>query len=160
MEQTIAEPPLTLIGWREWAGLPKLGIARIKCKIDTGARTSALHAYFVQPYQAGMTEMVRFGVHLRQGRLEPSCICEAPILDRRFVTDSGGHREMRIVIATTVALGTEDWPIELTLTDRDTMRFRMLLGRTAINRRFMVDPSASYLVGKRRRRKRRQGEVK
>ncbi|MDH3713011.1 MAG: RimK/LysX family protein [Gammaproteobacteria bacterium] len=137
-----------VLGWREWVGLPELGIDRLKCKVDTGARSSALHAYFVEPFSENGRARVRFGIHPLQRRSKPEIVCVADVLDERMVSDSGGHRENRIVIATPIVLGASSWAVEITLTDRDTMRFRMLLGRTAINCRYVVDPSASYLAGK------------
>jgi len=137
-----------VLGWREWVSLPELGIGQIKCKVDTGARSSALHAYFVERFSENGRSRVRFGIHPRQRRNQPAIVCVADVLDERLVSDSGGHREKRIVIATPVVLGASSWSAEITLTDRDTMRFRMLLGRTAIERRYVVDPSASYLAGK------------
>lgn len=136
------------IGWREWLALPELGIPQIKAKIDTGARTSALHAFFVEPYIYQGREMVRFGVHPLQKRLDIEIICNSPVKDFRRVSDSGGHREMRYVIETLLQIGQQRWPIEITLTNRDNMSFRMLLGRTAMQG-IDIRPDCSYLCGRR-----------
>jgi hypothetical protein len=135
------------IGWREWLALPMLQIPAIKAKIDTGARTSALHAFFVEPFERNGMQMVRFGVHPLQKRLDLEIICEAPVKDYRAVSDSGGHREMRYVIETEVVLGDLKKRIEMTLTNRDNMKFRMLLGRTAMAG-MSVLPDRSYLTGR------------
>lgn len=137
----------TRIGWREWCSLPELEIPNIKAKVDTGARTSALHAFFVEPYEENGRQMVRFGVHPIQKRVDIEIVCCCLIKDFRQVSDSGGHQEMRYVIETPVKLGDRIWPIEMTLTNRDSMKFRMLLGRTALPG-IIVEPSRSYLFGR------------
>ncbi|WP_445475385.1 ATP-dependent zinc protease family protein [Methanococcoides methylutens] len=134
-----------MLGWREWVALPDLGLHAIKAKVDTGARTSALHAFNVELYKEDGVEMVRFLVHPIQNDQEHQIECIAPLKDRRQVTDSGGHVEMRYVIETDVVIASRRYPIELTLTDRDTMRFRMLLGRSAMENWAVVDPGASFL---------------
>jgi len=137
-----------IVGWREWAALPQLKIKRIKLKVDTGARTSALHAFNVRPLRKGGKDFVRFEVHPLQRNEEFLQKCVCPIRDYRWVTDSGGKREKRFVIETPIRLGSEEWPIEITLTGRDQMRFRMLLGRNAVKHRFLVDPAGSYRMKK------------
>ena len=144
--------PSTL-GWREWVALPDLNLPAIKAKVDTGARTSALHAYLIEPYSRDGIDMLRFCIHPIQHNQDFSVECHAPVFDFREVTDSGGHREMRYVIRSKIIVGEDSWPIELTLTNRDTMRFRMLLGRRAMLDRYVVDPAASYITGKLRPRK-------
>ncbi|MDH3229987.1 MAG: ATP-dependent zinc protease [Alphaproteobacteria bacterium] len=132
------------IGWREWVGLPALGIERIKAKVDTGARTAALHAWSIEPFDRNGETWVRFDIHPVQRDNQIRVSCEARLRGRRAVRSSGGHSQMRLVIVTEVILGGQSWPIEVTLTNRDQMGFRMLLGRASVRGRFVVDPSTSY----------------
>ncbi len=148
---------LSLIGWREWVGLPRLGISRIKAKVDTGARSSALHAYDIHEFQRDGNRWVRFKVHPIQRDSHNFIETEARILDHRIVRSSNGKSEQRPVIETTVEMLGISQSVELTLTNRDAMGFRMLLGRQAIRRRFVVDAGKSYYGGKpKRKRKKRQ----
>ena len=144
---------LLTFGWREWVSLPELGISAIKAKVDTGARTSALHAFEVSPFTDGGRERVEFRMHPVQKDTGTVVTCTADVLDKRVVTDSGGHREERFVIRTELQIGRHHWPIEMTLTARDDMLFRMLIGRTAMKGRAQVNPARSYVIGKKKKSK-------
>ncbi len=149
-QKSKSHPPL-IIGWRETLDLPELGIQRIKAKIDTGARSSALHAFDVHIIERNGTSKVRFKVHPYQKDTKQTIIAEADLIDRREVKSSTGHAQLRPVIQTTVQLGEQLLSIELTLTNRDVMGFRMLLGRQAIRKRFLVDPGKSFLQSHRKK---------
>ena len=137
-----------MVGWAEWVTLPDLGLPAIKAKIDTGARTSALHAFQIEPFGPASAPMVRFGIHPIPGRTDVAVFCSAPLLERREVTSSNGERESRCVISTTVSMGERTRPIQVTLANRGNMAYRMLLGRQAIRSDMRVDPAASYLQPK------------
>lgn len=136
------------IGWREWLALPGLGIPAIKAKIDTGARSSAIHAYSIETQSIDGIEYAIFQVHPFQDDLSHSVTCKAPIADRRVVRDSGGHEEERLFITTAVEFMGKRWDAEFSLTNRETMAFRMLLGRTSIvGGELAVDPALSFTQG-------------
>jgi hypothetical protein len=135
-------PPV--IGWREWVGLPDLGIPRVKAKVDTGARSSSLHAFHMQPFERDGVEWIRFQVHPLQRKSAETVTVEAPILEYRSVRSSSGVSQRRPVIVTRIELLGVSWPVELTLARRDQMGFRMLLGRQAFRGRFLVDAGRSY----------------
>lgn len=121
-----------VIGWREWAALPKLGLPAIKAKIDTGARTSALHAFRLETFGPEDNPRVRFWVHPVEGREDIEVKCTAKVLDRRQVVSSNGKSELRYIIRTPIRIGDREWPIEISLSNRETMTHRMLIGRTAL----------------------------
>ena len=135
-----------MIGWREWASLPDFEVKRINAKIDTGAKTSALHAFRIREVMLGGEEHVEFFLHPVQRRKKPEVFCRAPLAGRRVVRSSNGQEEERYVIETRLCLGGKIWKIDLTLTNRDAMGFRLLVGRDALRRKFVIDPGASYLL--------------
>jgi hypothetical protein len=137
-----------VIGWREWLSIPSLRIDRIKAKIDTGARTSAIHAYHIEKINKRGTPHISFIIHPIQRQSTPAIPCIAELRDERVVRSSSGHVQRRYVIEVDVSLGDRTWPIELTLADRDPMGFRMLLGRQALRNQFLIDPDQSFIVGR------------
>ena len=138
---------LSKVGWREWVRLTDLGVAAIKAKIDTGARTSALHCFAIEPFRKSGSLWVRFEVHPIQRSSAVKIKCEARAVDERAVRNSGGQVERRYIIQTKLMLGDRVWPIELALANRDQMGFRMLLGRTALDGRALIEPGRSFLAG-------------
>jgi len=147
---------LPVIGWREWIALPDLGIEAIKVKIDTGARSSALHAFEMETFSQNGKSMVQFKVHPYQGDTKQVVTVIGEVIETRQVRNSGGQTELRPVIQTIVELSGERWQIELTLTNRDEMGFRMLLGREAVRKRFLIDSGKSYLRSSAKSHKLRQ----
>jgi len=137
--------PERVLGWREWVGLPQLGVRTIKAKLDTGARSSALHAFDVETFRRRGRSMVRFGVLPIQRSKLNQLGCEAEVIDERDVRSSTGSLQRRLVIATTVFMLETEFPLELTLASRDQMGFRLLLGRQALAHRFLVDSGRSFL---------------
>ena len=136
-----------ILGSEEWFSFPDLGIPSIKARVDSGAKTSALHAVNITPFLKDDTNWVRFDINPIQKNQKTVIHCEAPLVDKRIVKSSSGFREQRYVIQTTLDIGADSWPIEMTLTNRDSMGFRMLLGREAMSGRALVDPEQSYLIG-------------
>ncbi len=148
-----------IIGFREWISLPGIGLSAIKAKIDTGAKTSSLHAYDIYLEKEGKKTYVNFKVHPLQKEFSIISTCRALLVDRRVVTDSGGHKEERYVIRTTLVMGGIKKKIELTLSNRESMKYRMLIRRAALDQ-FYIDPSQSYLTGKTLRQRRYLKELK
>ncbi len=142
--QSVQQP--RLIGWREWVALPQLGSAAIRAKIDTGARSSALHVDWLEEDLRADAMWLRFGLRPRRSRRE--LVCAAMAIDRRRVTDSGGQTTERWFIRTVLRLAGQEFEVEINLTSRRTMLFPLLLGRSALQRRFQVDPAQSFLCGR------------
>ncbi|MBS8229221.1 30S ribosomal protein S6--L-glutamate ligase [Vannielia litorea] len=149
----MSDPEMLQFGWEEWISLPGLGVPALRAKVDTGARTSALHAFDIETFGPSARPKVRFTVHPIPGRDDLVIPCSAPISDRREVTSSNGEKELRYVIETTLEVAGQSWPIEVTLTDRSTMNSRMLLGRQAMKNHISIvatdrfcQPELSYDV--------------
>lgn len=137
-----------MLGWREWVSLPSLGIIEIKAKLDTGAKTSALHAWDLRVRTVEGQERISFRVHPMQREKQKSVLCEAQLLDQRWITNSSGMGEHRYIISTDLQIGASSWPIELSLTNREAMGFPMIIGREAMRDRLIVDPRASFRAGR------------
>ena len=143
----------SIIGWREWLSLPELKIKNIKAKIDTGAKTSALHAFDIEIIKKGKKKFVNFKIHPEQRNQKKVIKTQSELIEQRLVKNSGGKVTLRPVIITEIKLGPLKWNIEITLVNRDEMGFRMLLGRDAIKNFLLVNPGKSFLIGKKKRRK-------
>ena len=137
----------TIVGWREWIALPAFGLPAVKAKLDTGARTSALHAFNIETLERNGSTWVKFDAHPLHGNDDVVVRCSAPLVDTRRVRNPG-RSERRFVIETLVGLGGIEWPIELTLTNRDEMGFRALIGREALRGHWIVDPALSHRAGR------------
>lgn len=148
------------LGWREWVALPDFGVSHVKAKIDTGAATSSMHAFNLRRFERDGEPWVRFEIHPWQRSRLDAVKVEAPVADERKVRPSTGKAELRPVIVTTVEIGGEVLPLEFTLTRRDTMGFRMLIGRQALRGRFVVDAGGSYRGGKPSKRIQQRNETR
>jgi ribosomal protein S6--L-glutamate ligase len=136
-----------ILGSEEWCSFPEIGIPAIKARVDSGAKTSALHAINIAPFLKEEENWVKFDINPIQNNLKTVIHCQAKLVDKRIVKSSSGFREQRYVIQTTLKIGNDSWEIEMTLTNRDSMGFRMLLGREAMSGRILVDPEQKYLLG-------------
>ena len=138
-----------VVGAEEWCMFSTLGVPAIKARVDSGAKTSSIHAFNIQTFKRDNNPWVSFEIHPLQQNRTTTIRCEAPVIDRRNVKSSSGESEKRFVIKVPMQLGDHEWDVELTLTNRDSMGYRMLLGREAMNNRILVDPSESFLLGDR-----------
>jgi hypothetical protein len=138
-------PPL--VGWREWAALPTFCDHKIKAKLDTGAKMSAIHAFRIEEIEEDDGLWVEFYLHPAQKRRRPEIFCRAPVIDRRLIRSSNGAVQERLIVTSTLQLGGLRWPIEISLANRDDMGFRLLLGRDALRRRVTIDPARSFVLG-------------
>ncbi|HBK92467.1 MAG TPA: ATP-dependent zinc protease [Parvularcula sp.] len=135
------------IGWCEWVSLPAFGVDAIKAKIDTGAKTSAIHAWRIRELRVGGRAFAEFVLHPAEGRSRPEILCRAPIAGRRVIKSSNGIGEARIIIRTRLKVGKRSWPIDLSLANRDQMGFRLLIGRDALGERALIHPAREYMLG-------------
>jgi len=146
MKKFKISPPILIAGWREWAELPDLNISKIKVKLDTGAKTSSLHAFDLSTFTNKGEEWLRFDVHPIQDNdtIRRTCVC--PIVDHRWITSSSGHSQKRFIIQTTLKIGEYSSLVEISLAKRDEMGFRMLIGRNALKKKALIDPGRSFLL--------------
>lgn len=146
----------TVLGWREWVSLPGLGVPWVKAKLDTGARSSAIHAFDIEPFGRETVDWVRYSIHPWQRTAEEAVACESRVIAQRSIRSSSGHSEVRYVVSMDLSLAGRMVTAEVTLSRRDEMGFRMLVGREALRQGFLVDPARSYLGGRPSRSVRRQ----
>ena len=144
---------LPIIGWREWVGLPGLGVKKIKAKVDSGARSSSLHASGIEEFTLDQQSYVRFFIHPNHKNVKKKVPAQARLVEMRSVRSSSGETSQRPVVKTAVRLLGQIWQVELTLADRSDMGFRMLLGREAFRGKFLVDAASSFYGGQPRRRR-------
>jgi hypothetical protein len=147
-KKTVTKAQPMEIGWREWVALPEFGVGRIKAKIDTGAKTSAIHAYRIQELEQDGASYAEFYLHPMQNRNKPEIFCIAPIVDKRLIKSSNGVAQERLIVRTTLEMGERSWEIDLSLTNRDDMGFRLLIGRDALRKNIVIRPGRSFLTGK------------
>ena len=144
----MSKTKIVQLGWREWISLPDLGVRQLLAKVDTGAKTCALHAFYVEPFYSDGDAWVRFGLHPSRKSTKKEIHCMARVNDHRAVRDSSGNEELRYVIETPIKMGDAWFNCEMTLTNRDSMQYRFLLGRNAIRGRYTIDPARSCVLGR------------
>lgn len=150
------EPAVTVAGWREWVALPDLDVPWVKAKLDTGARSSSIHAFDVEEAERDGAPWVSFAIHPWQRSESDEVRVELPVVDRRAIRSSTGHEEERLLVRTRITVVGHELDAELTLANRDEMGFRMLVGREALRGTILVDPGRSYLGGRPKRSTRRK----
>lgn len=148
LKKTISKKNKLRIGWKEWCALPALNIKEIKAKVDTGAATSALHAEVLSVSEFLGEKFIRFRVYPHQSDRYAPKVCKARLIANRYVMSSNGHREKRYVIRTPITVGKLSFMTDITLTDRSPLRFRMLLGRLALRKNFLIDPAKAHIQGR------------
>ncbi|MFC1672537.1 30S ribosomal protein S6--L-glutamate ligase [Pseudomonadota bacterium] len=145
--EEIVQDKELVFGWEEWVELPELGLPAVRAKVDTGAKSSSIHAFMIEPYGRAGRKRVRFGVHPIPERPDIVVYCSAELVDQREITSSNGETELRYIIRTSLRIGGQEWPIDISLTNRESMQYRMLVGRTAIRNNVIVDPNLSCVQG-------------